>query len=558
MRKLNADVVVVGGGSTGTGVVRDAAMRGYRAILVERADLAQGTSGRFHGLLHSGGRYVVADPLSAAECAAENAVISRIQPAAVERTGGLFIVGPGDDPDFGDVFLAGAKAAQVPAEEISPGAALRLEPRLDPKLRRAFQVLDGTVDGWQLVWSAAASARLWGGQILTYTEIVEIIRGSEGVRGVRAVDRKTGEAIEIECGFLINCAGPWAGRVATLAGVRPVEVVPGRGVMVAMAHRLVNRVVNRCAKPADGDILVPVHTVCVIGTTDVKVADPDNLAIPRAEVRQMLEAGEALIPGFQQARALHAWAGARPLVKDDRVDDSDTRHMSRGMAVIDHAARDGVAGLVTVGGGKLTTYRLMAQHAVDAMENQTGRRHPCRTADEICPGQTPGRNYLVSCRLQEREADRLDDQIICECELVSRRALLGLWDEFPQASLDDLRRQSRLGMGPCQGGFCSARAAGLACATGKADGAQATGLLRDFLANRWLGLAPVLYGDQVRQTALDYWIFQGALDVDHLPAAPNRPAEPPAAEDQGSPPTRRQASLACSAGPAVAGEGVSL
>ncbi|MDR0416798.1 MAG: FAD-dependent oxidoreductase, partial [Propionibacteriaceae bacterium] len=376
MRKLSADVVVIGGGSTGVGVVRDVAMRGYRAILVERADLAQGTSGRFHGLLHSGGRYVVSDAESAAECAAENAVVARIQPEAVERTGGLFVTGPDDDEAYGDQFLAGARAAGVPAEEITPAAALRLEPRLNPGLKRAFRVQDGTVDGGQLVWSAAASARQYGAHILTYTQVTGIVHDAGAVKGVRARDRKTGEDVDIECGFILNCAGPWAGQIAALADLRPVNVVPGRGIMVAMSHRLVNMVVNRCVKPADGDIIVPIHTVAVIGTTDVKVDDPDHLAIPRAEVQQMLDAGEVLVPGFRQARAVHAWAGARPLIKDDRVAASDTRHMSRGMAIIDHLEHDGLRGMLTIGGGKLTTYRLMAQHIVDAMEDQAGERHP--------------------------------------------------------------------------------------------------------------------------------------------------------------------------------------
>jgi glycerol-3-phosphate dehydrogenase len=174
--------------------------------------------------------------------------------------------------------------------------------------------------------------------------------------------------------------------------------------------------------------------------------------------------------------------------------------------------------MLTIGGGKLTTYRLMAQHIVDAMEDQAGERHPCRTADELCPGQAPGRNYLITHRLKDREADRRQDQIICECELMSRQMFLDLLAEFPHATLDDLRRQLRLGMGPCQGGFCSTRAAGLAYTAGKLDIERATGLLRLFLANRWIGLWPILHGDQVRQAALDDWILQGTLDIGHLPA----------------------------------------
>ena len=88
--------------------------------------------------------------------------------------------------------------------------------------------------------------------------------------GVECVDRKAGGRLSIDCRFVINAGGPWAGHIAEMAGCHDVEVVPGRGIMIAMNHRLVNTVVNRCIKPADGDIIVPVHTVAIVGTTDVK------------------------------------------------------------------------------------------------------------------------------------------------------------------------------------------------------------------------------------------------------------------------------------------------
>lgn len=517
VRKLAVDVVVIGGGSTGAGVVRDVAMRGYSTVLLDRADLGQGTTARFHGLLHSGGRYVVSDPLSATECADENAILTRIQSSAIERTGGYFVTAPGDDPAFADKFLAGAAATRVPAREISVGEALKAEPRLNPGILRAIEVQDGSVDGWQLVWGAARSAINHGAQILTYHKVTKIERDANRVTGVRCVDLKTGEEVQIDCGFVLNCAGPWAGQIAGMADCEPVDVIPGRGIMIAMNHRLVNRVINRCIYPADGDILVPVHTVSIIGTTDVKVEDPDNLAIPHEEVQEMLDAGEILIPGFRQARAVHAWAGARPLIKDSRVAAADTRHMSRGMAVIDHTTRDGLDGLLTIGGGKLTTYRLMAEHIVDAMCTKLGEKRACHTADEVIPGSESGKTYVVTHRLEAREHDRTEDQIICECELMSRRMFTDALAEQPRGSFDDLRRQLRLGMGPCQGGFCSLRATALALEADHIDVERASGLMKLFLKNRWIGLWPILYGDQVRQTALDNWIFQGTLDVEHLP-----------------------------------------
>ncbi|MDR1852541.1 MAG: anaerobic glycerol-3-phosphate dehydrogenase subunit A [Propionibacteriaceae bacterium] len=518
MRRLSADVVVIGGGATGSGVVRDCAMRGYKAVLVERADLAQGTSARFHGLLHSGGRYVVADPESGAECARENAILKRIQANAIETTGGLFVSFDGDDPEFPDKFVKGAEIAKLPFEEISAAQALKREPRLNPKIQRVMAVEDGTVDGWALCWGAVRSAIAYGAQVLTYTEVTSIDVVDGAASAVHCTDRKSGEEIVIDTGFVLNAGGPWAGKIAEMVGVHDVNVVPGRGVMVAMSHRVVNGVVNHLIKPADGDIIVPVHTVAIVGTTDTAVPDPDRLELPRDEVQKMLDMGEKMIPGFRESRALHAWSGARPLVKDTRVAAGDTRHMSRGMSIIDHESRDGLKGFLTIAGGKLTTYRLMAKNIVDVMCEQLGDSRPCTTDTEPVPEAKSGKNYFVSHRLHDREQEWQKDQIICECELMSRKMFEKLLEEKPDASFDDLRRQLRLGMGPCQGGFCSLRAAGIACDKGSWSADHATAALRLFLKNRWIGLWPILSGDQLKQTALDNWIFSGTLDIEHLPA----------------------------------------
>jgi glycerol-3-phosphate dehydrogenase len=502
-------------------------MRGFRSVLLERVDLGQGTTGRFHGLLHSGGRYVTSDPRSATECAEENEVVRRIAAEAVEDTGGFFVTTPADDPGYADRFLAGCGETGVPVDEIPVAEALRREPRLNPAISRAFEVRDASIDAWKLLWGNARSATAYGAEILTYHWVTEILRDGDRVAGAVARDDRGGGETRIEAGFTINASGVWAGQLADMAGCPGVTVVPGKGIMIAMNHRLVHTVVNRCDPPGDGDILVPVRTVCVIGTTDVHTDSPDDLSIGRDEVQQMLDAGEVLVPGFRGARAVHAWTGSRPLFKDERAgsgDDEDTRHMSRGLAVVDHLKRDGVAGFLTITGGKLTTYRLMAEIVVDAMCRQLGEDRPCRTAGEVLPGSESGDHLWIGDRLAERERDLGDEGIVCECELVTRRAIEEAAAARPGLNLDDVRRTLRLGMGPCQGGFCTYRAAGILHDMGDADWARADGLLQMFLQHRWQGLEPILYGDQMRQAVLDDWIFQGTLDVEHLPAAaPERP-----------------------------------
>ncbi len=184
MKTLETDVVVIGGGATGSGVLRDVALRGYRAILVERVDMGQGTTGRFHGLLHSGGRYVVTDPRSATECSHETAIITRIAADAVEQTGGLFVTTPADDPEYADKFHAACLAADVPVQEIAVGEALRREPRLNPAISRAFAVNDGSVDAWKLIWGNVHSAMECGAQVLTYHWVTQVLREDDRVCGV--------------------------------------------------------------------------------------------------------------------------------------------------------------------------------------------------------------------------------------------------------------------------------------------------------------------------------------------------------------------------------------
>jgi glycerol-3-phosphate dehydrogenase len=439
-------------------------------------------------------------------------------PDCIEDTGGLFVTTPDDDPAYGDRFLEGCRAASLPVEEIDVAQALRMEPRLNPGIRRAFTVPDASIDAWKTVWSLARGAAALGARILTYHRVVDLHVAGEAVTGARLRNELTGEELDVDAGFTLNASGAWAAQIVRMAGIEGVGVIPGKGIMIAMNHRLVNTVINRCAMPADGDILVPIRTVSVIGTTDIRAADPDEIPVTQEEVDQMLDDGERLVPGFRQARALRVWAGARPLFQDSKAAAVvDTRDVSRTHAVVDHVARDGVGRFLTMSGGKLTTLRLMAQDIVDAMCHQLGEERPCRTATEVPPGNADGEHYHLGARLRRREDTLQEEQLICECELIGRGRLEETMRRRGTTNLDDIRRSLRLGMGPCQGGFCIYRATGILHAVDRLDGPEASESLRSFLQERWKGVWPILYGDQLRQARLDDWIFQGLLDVEHVP-----------------------------------------
>ena len=292
MNYIETNILVIGGGATGTGVAWDAALRGFRVVLVEKRDLTHGTTGRYHGLLHSGGRYVVKDPQSAAECIAENRILRRTHTHCIEDTGGFFVVTPEDEGPYPDQFQAACQKTGVPCQEISVAEARKREPLLNPRVSRVFAVPDGSADSFLATHATAQAAQIAGAQILNYHEVVSLmVEGREGnqrIVGAKVRDVAHGEDLEIRADMTINASGAWAGLIAKTAGLT-VNVIPGKGTMLAMNHRVCNTVLNRCKMPSDGDIIVPIHTIAVIGTTDERVSDPENLTTEPWEVELLLQ-----------------------------------------------------------------------------------------------------------------------------------------------------------------------------------------------------------------------------------------------------------------------------
>jgi glycerol-3-phosphate dehydrogenase len=514
---IDTDVVVVGGGVTGVAVLRDLALRGVSAVLVERFDLGTGTSGRWHGLLHSGARYAVRDQESARECIEENTVLRRIAPHTIEDIGGLFVLLPGDDEAYAGKFVEGCQASGIPTEELSAAAARRREPLLAPDVKLAFAVPDGGIDSWALLRSMAADARARGCRVLVRHPLVGVERDGDRITAVRVHDQVAGEDRLIGCQWVVNAAGAWAGEVGRMAGV-PIRMIAGKGVMVVMASRYVRGVVNACRKPADGDIIVPQHEVAILGTTSVQVDSPDDIAVAPADVDRMVDMCAQMVPSIASGRVLRAFAGSRPLYQpesaDGGADGGDTREVSRTFTVLDHASRDGLGNMLSIVGGKLTTCRQMAEALVDRLAERMGVTEPCSTATEVLPGADHGPHRLAA-PLAGVERDAAYGELVCECELVTRAQVrAAVADGLTE--LEDLRRKLRLGYGPCQAAFCAWRAAGMVAeaAGGRLDGSgdPLAGLER-FLEERWRGQQATTWGDQARQALLNHAIYRGIFDL---------------------------------------------
>ena len=537
-------VAVVGGGSTGTGVARDLAMRGLDVTLVEQGNLTHGTTGRMHGLLHSGGRYAVADQASARECIAENRVLRDIASHCVEETGGLFVKRPEDSEEYFQEKLRGCEACDIPADVISGEQAREMEPHLAKDVEKAIVVPDGAVDPFRLVVANAASAQEHGARIETHSTVTDVLVDDGEVVGLEVehdsgpgkhVHGTEGGTEEIRADHVVNAAGAWAGHIGDMAGV-DVAVRPSKGVMTVTNVRQVDTVVNRCRPKGDADIVVPHETTAILGTTDVEVDDPEDYPEEQWEVDELVDTLSELVPMLDEARTIRSFWGVRPLYEPPDVASDDPTDITRDFFLLDHADRDDRPGMTTVVGGKFTTYRVMAESVADHVCERFGVDAACRTADVPLPGSEEFsvlRDYMdefglrspIGRRSVERLGSRADDvlateepnPVVCECEGVTRAELQ---DAIGQSGseLNAVRIRTRASMGNCQGGFCAHRMASELHGDGGYDEATARRAWDDLLQERWKGQRHALWGEQLSQAMLNYALHATTQNRDNDPA----------------------------------------
>ncbi len=528
------DAIIIGGGATGAGIARDCSRRGLTTLLLERFDIATGATGRNHGLLHSGARYAVTDRESAEECISENMILKRIASHCVEETDGLFLSLPEDDINYQAKFVESCISAGIKAEIIDPAKALLLEPSANPSIIGAVKVPDGSVDPFRLTASNMIDAKEHGADVLTYHEVIDLIREQDRIIGVECFDHKTKQKKKIYGSIVANAGGIWGQHISELADIT-VKMLPAKGSLLIFGHRVNSMVLNRCRKPADADILVPGDTISLIGTTSTNIPydQIDNMIVTPEEVDILIREGEKLAPRLAQTRILRAYAGVRPLVASDN--DPTGRNISRGIVLLDHAERDGLEGYITITGGKLMTYRLMAEWATDLICKKLNISKPCTTAEEKLPGSRENieeiSKKIVSLPLAQRnsaiyrhgdmagklsENNELDNSLVCECEEVSVGEVKYALDELNVKSLVDLRRRTRVGMGTCQGELCACRAAGILGNNDKFCTKRAKEDLASFLNERWKGVYPIAWGDTLRESEYTAWVYESVCGLNSI------------------------------------------
>lgn len=377
-----AHAIIVGAGFTGVAAAYDLALRGLDVTVIERGPIANGTSGRTHGLLHSGGRYAVKDHESAIECILENKILRRIAPQLIEPNGGLFIALDEEDLAYGEKYREGCETCGIPYEYLTAEQILRMEPNVTPKVLMGYSAPSGTFDPLRLAMAFGASAQRYGAKFRLYTEVLDMdLDGSGNVIGVKLLDVATGLRERVGADIVINATGAWAGHVARMAGA-DVPVAPTPGVMVAVDQRLAQRVVNRLRPPGDGDLAIPQRRMMVIGTTSYAVEDPDYVAVEQEQVERMIACGADLIPAIRHAKRRGCYTATRPLIASG----GEGRSLARTFKCFDHAEMNNVEGMVTITGGKATTLRLMAEKVSDMVCQKLGIEAECQTTQHVlCP-----------------------------------------------------------------------------------------------------------------------------------------------------------------------------
>ena len=404
------DLLVVGGGVTGAGTARDAARRGLHVLLVDKDDFASGTSSRSSRLIHGGLRYLEHGQLKLVfEASAERRRLLRLAPHLVHPLRFVWPVYVGARVPLWKV-IAGVTLYDALAifrnvhrhHQLSVRKVEAEEPALAIHgLRGGVSYFDAATDDARLTLANVLDAEQSGAVVLNYVAMERFIIEGGRVVGARLVDQLTGDTTEIRARATVNATGPWSDDVRTLEGAADRPRVRGsKGVHIMVPHdRVKNRAALTLLSPVDGRVMfaLPAGNFTVFGTTDTFTsASPDQVRASEDDIAYLLAAANQFFPSAQLLRTdvVSAWAGIRPLVA--------TTADSPNAASREHSIQVTPAGVVTITGGKLTTYRIMAAQVVDVVARRLGVGGHSTTAHAPIPDDGPARDLACA---QDRRAE---------------------------------------------------------------------------------------------------------------------------------------------------------
>ncbi|MBN2054312.1 FAD-dependent oxidoreductase [bacterium] len=535
------DCIVIGGGVTGSGAARDLAMRGLRVALIEKRDFGGGTTGASSGMIHGGLRYLTYDVRTTRLSCQDSGYIQKIAPHCIFRIPFLFPVLEGGPVNriFMELVESLFKAYDryQPLKggrehvRLSRDEALRIEPGLTPGIIGAVSMDEWGIDTFRLACMNAVSAAGHGAEVFNHATVTGLLRSGAAVTGVKV--KIAGDARELRGRVVLNAAGPWAMAVAGLAGLK-VALRPAKGVHLIFDRRLVNCAVIITAIDGRSLFLQPHGDVSLLGTTDDDYyGDLDDVPVTGDEVEYLLQAAERVYPSIRRARIIRAMAGVRPTLFQWGPNEDK---LYREHAIHDHEQESGIAGFVTIAGGKLASYRVMAEEVSDLVCRKLGVSAGCRTHLEPLPGGEERLDpeelaaeygvprYITRALVFRHGAGAREiaaslgtgstgRNVICACEgIIEAELRYSIRHEWAR-SLDDLRRRTRLGMGACQGAGCAFKAAMVLGEELHLSPSSVRAEWDAFLQARWKGKRPILMYGQLAQESMARWLRPPVVGV---------------------------------------------
>lgn len=533
--KEQYDVIVVGGGVNGVGIARDCALRGISCLLVEKNDYSAGTSWASSGMIHGGPRYMLGDPEVTKLSCLDSGYIQKIAPHLLFRIPFLYPVykKEGGSGLATQVLLEATETffeaydKFVPLKNgkshtrLSAAEAVELEPQLPAEnLLGAVTFDEWGIDVPRLCVINAMDAAEHGATVLNHTEVVDVHFENQAFQGVTITDHLTDKTQKVRGKYLINATGPWAPKFAKKMGL-DIKLRPGKGIHLVFERRLVNMAIATQAIDGREMFVMPYENTTIIATTDDDYfGDLDDQRSQQDEIEYLKESIEKIFPQIKNARMIYSYSGVRPTLYERGKMESS---LSREHEVVDHEITDQVKGVVSLIGGKLASYRVMAEETVDLVAKKLGNELGGRTHLEFLPGGDgiPDVKKLTSqfgldpytiSRLVYRHGSRalkILDQIaakpelgvhVCSCEPVTAAEILYVIEHEQARTLADVRRRTRLAQGPCQGTDCLTAASGLFSKLN--PDRDIASELQDFQDEWWWNRAAILNPSQAKQEEL--------------------------------------------------------
>jgi glycerol-3-phosphate dehydrogenase len=535
--KPHYKAIVVGGGVNGVGIARDLALRGVDCLLVEKKDFSQGTSWASSGMIHGGPRYLLDDPEVTRLSCLDSGYIQNIAPHLLFRIPFLYPIyqKPGEPKIKGQMLLESVDTFfsvydrysplknGKPHVRLSAEGALALEPGIPSEnLLGAVSFDEWGIDVPRLCIANVMDAKIHGATCLNHTEVTQVNSDNDQFQSVELQDTLTGETKTISADVLINATGPWAPQFAEKMGV-PLKLRGSKGIHLVFDRRLFNMAITANAIDGREIFIMPYENTTIIGTTDDDYfGDLDEQRSEEDEIKYLLEGIRRVFPAVDEARMIYSYSGVRPTLYEREKYESA---LSREHEVLDHERLHGQKGMVSLIGGKLASYRIMAEETADLVCKKLGVKAKCQTHEKSLPGgdHTPDvmdlslnfeQNPMVVSRLVYRhgslavkilemmQKDPEKAKLICPCEPVSVAEIEYVIENEFVRTLSDLKMRTRWTMGPCQGTECLLPGAHLFEKLVDDVNDVQKNHVPQFMNEWWWNRAAVLTTDQLKQEEL--------------------------------------------------------